>query len=401
MVFNPLFLQNGNSNGISNTPKFTKLNNSTYLFSDIIRLLNSGSSENISIMPEESSQAGSGLLNSITNSENVFGNQVPVLESQDKTLLNSLGIQTAGVNDLSKETNNDSNSVPLALSKTGLTSFLEKILNILALNDSNTQKAGNSTSSVVNQKSLNIKDESQFCSDLINQLKNNNGLTINIDSLNSTALNSNDKQQLLNKLFNSVNSSYESSLKLNTDNKSLSDKQLEKVVSILFQLLNQQSVTSVAGGSDLNSKDPSIINSQADNTSTGVEQNIKEQVQQLLNSNQPLTINFKLGDKELGIKIVPDQQDLAKNEKGTPKVATDLENDIATSSNVNGTNNSNKTTSQSNVLTSDNTISNADGKFIVKITSEKSDFSEGKTRKSPGKLPESWGTDNFIFFLLI
>ena len=215
MVFNPLFLQNGNSNGISNTPKFTKLNNSTYLFSDIIRLLNSGSSENISIMPEESSQAGSGLLNSITNSENVFGNQVPVLESQDKTLLNSLGIQTAGVNDLSKETNNDSNSVPLALSKTGLTSFLEKILNILALNDSNTQKAGNSTSSVVNQKSLNIKDESQFCSDLINQLKNNNGLTINIDLLNSMALNSNDKQQLLNKLFNSVNSSYESSLKLN------------------------------------------------------------------------------------------------------------------------------------------------------------------------------------------
>ena len=27
MVFNPLFLQNGNSNGISNTPKFIKLNN--------------------------------------------------------------------------------------------------------------------------------------------------------------------------------------------------------------------------------------------------------------------------------------------------------------------------------------------------------------------------------------
>jgi len=306
MILNPLFLQINTINNVNENQKQTKPNSPSYLFSDIIRLLNDSSpDQNVTASNEaapgqvkndlsfpllNNSLTGDGSTKSADQQESINPIDEPVIESE----------QT-----IKSEEVNLSDSLNLIPAKIDLAASLKQIFkgvteneidlkNLEPLNNSNTipivenEKENNGINAKVN---------------LVNPLNNNEILALNFNLLSSAALNFNDKGQLLTKVFNSE--SLQDKLPqtpLTLDKKSL-NKEIEKIASLLIGLLTQQNNSpggDIAGQKTLSSETVKTIGIQ---NISPPDANLKDSIFSQLNSNEPVVLNINLGGEKLKVEI--------------------------------------------------------------------------------------------------
>ena len=149
MLFNPLFVQIGVPSNLVDSAKSSKLNNTSYLFSDIIRVVNndntSGKASTLGDIPQSSAKSTSGLEN-LLNLFNIKTLSSQVVENSNTAGGTSVNLQellkkllaggNSNVNDfLSALTNDtsakDSKSLNLLTSETDLNNFLQKLFDAL------------------------------------------------------------------------------------------------------------------------------------------------------------------------------------------------------------------------------------------------------------------------------
>jgi|YelNatPaOPRAMG01_1025707.scaffolds.fasta_scaffold00063_59 hypothetical protein len=131
MLFNPLFVQTSSQTDLIATPKASKLNNASYLFSDIIRIVDENNSQ--------SNQSSEPALNKKAGSED--------------SLLNSLSIILSSLNQI------DANSATKAETSNGIINIDDLIKGLLPENSKNNKsilETSESTSKSSDTKTINL-----------------------------------------------------------------------------------------------------------------------------------------------------------------------------------------------------------------------------------------------------
>lgn len=327
MMFNPLFIQNNIPNSAIENSKLTKLSNPSYLFSDIIRLLNDSSTNKKVIVSSETlpEQAKSNQIFSLVNKSPVKGNE-------SKTLDQSGFINTIEepVNESGKvitgENINVSGSLNLIPSKIDLTASLNKIFRGIPGNgiDLKDAEALNNLTAISTTENEKENNQIKVGDNLINTLENNGTPALNFNLLSSAALNFNDKQQLLIKVFNSESGQNKLSKKLVTLGKDSLDKELKKIASLLFGLLTQQN-SLPTGKIQKNTFDPATVKTVSGQNIYPLDPNAKNTILSHLNSNEPLILNITLGGENLKIEITSELGEMTNNKVQTPGALLDTE----------------------------------------------------------------------------
>ncbi len=325
MMFNPLFLQNNLQNSSNGNSKLTKLSNPAYLFSDIIRLLNDTSKEqNVNVSSGSIQEQGNNnflfpLLNesTIDDSETKNPNQSEIINMVEESVLSSDStIEIAGIN--------DSDSLNLLPPKIDLAASLEKIFNGVQINklSINNVELLNNLTSISSIDNDNEKNELNVSGNPLNTMENNTP-ALNFNLLSSAALNFNDKQQLLIKVFNSGSDKNLVSENPEITEKKFLNKEIEKIASLLFGLLTQQKTVTAESINQVISIDPAKAKTiDADNINQ-LDLNVKDTIINHLSSNEPLMLNITVGGEKLKIEVTSEPVQETNNNLEIPDNLSD------------------------------------------------------------------------------
>lgn len=327
MKFNPLFLPGNNSVAGSGSSKQSKLNSPSYLFSDIIRLLNDSQPGQKTPLQEENANSDG---NSLFFASKTIKNLLAVNDAEITSLVNNgaAGLKQvkdnpAGENAMSIDANGQIN---IPASDSGLEVFLQNLLNSLPGDGIKLKE--------VNGNGINAGDNlsvgSKLRRNLIDLLKNKDTLTLNIDLLNNSALNFNDKQQLVSKVFNTAENEGNPNLPANGEKNSL-NHELEKIASLLFGLLSGQNSLTQTGVAEQTGKPNTSVEPVTPGGSEGAKKEIKDTILGLLKEDKPVTLNFNLGDEKLKLEITANAGETINNSiDGTQETGT-VQQDISKS----------------------------------------------------------------------
>lgn len=263
MMLNPLFIPVARSGSSNLSAVQPKINKPTYLFSDIIRLLSD-------------STPGKNIVNP--------GENNTVIENPATSLLPGNILQgNTGACD----------SVNFTVSGKELEAFLKNLLAKISENGVDLNNIQESSSP--GETAGNSGKGKKLSNSIIKLLKDNNSLAVNSNLLNGAALNFNDKQQLVTKIFGS-----DAELKLEPDSINSEEidnlnKELEEIASALFQLLSPQK-------KDNNKLEELSTGQGIDNDSK-----VQETISSILSSERPVVLNFNVGESKIKIEVSPEQ----------------------------------------------------------------------------------------------
>lgn len=386
MKFNPLFLPGNNSVVGSGNSKQSKFNSPSYLFSDIIRLLNdSQPGQKIPMQGENVNTDGSNLFLASQTIKSLLAG-----ENTEITPLVSNGItEVKTVKDNSDPGTtmsiNENGQINIPASDSGLEAFLENLFS--SLPDSGGIKLNNAADGKIIEGGNNSAG-SKLSHNIIDLLKNKDNLTLNINLLNDSALNFNDKQQLVSKVFGTAGDENKSELPAAGEKSSL-NRELEKIASLLFGLLSGASPLAQTGTAEQGGEQNTTIKALAPGGSEDAKREIKDTILGLLKEDKPVTLNFNLGDEKLKLEITAGTgESVNPSVSGTQEIKS-VQQDLIKPDGTNALNNpgpGNAVKTGEPVQGEKNVSANKSGtkNFNLKITSD----SEGKDIKNTGALKE-------------
>lgn len=308
MQFNPLFIQTGAQPDSTDVFKQSKLTNSSYLFSDIIRIIN----ENLTQSNASQLQQSDGINNLLSN---ILNNGNTVSSQPNKDLISNLN------NSDVENVIANSQSFPTSASSSIDVSSLVKKLSLLF------NELG------ISPDSLKLSNDNIITSG--NNNKENALAPLDGNLNNSQTVN--PSNQIIIDLTNQVNS-YTANGKTVNNQIENSSGSLEKIYSLLQSLfsspnLNEDNKININSGTDNSVKDKSSKNNSSQKDQSAIGSPLEAAILNLLQNNN--AIEIKLPNADLKIDITKTENNISKdNSKDAVNVLAKLVNDQASENKI-------------------------------------------------------------------